>query len=163
MFRTTIRVSATVLAVVLLCASGGVAEASGPGPVALEERGKGAARVIVGRTLAIETRIDRNDFGDELIFSRVLVQVEETLKGDDAAFAWIDVEGGSHADLTLRVSDLPEMQPDERAVYFLGRARNGVHTPHLRGQGILKLDDQGLVRGTSLRVDEIRRVVQSAR
>jgi hypothetical protein len=62
----------------------------------------------------------------------------------------------------LRVSSLPTLTPGERAVFFLDRMSDGTFQPHLRGQGILKLDDQNFVKGTSLSLDEIRRVAASA-
>jgi hypothetical protein len=54
------------------------------------------------------------------------------------------------------------LTPGERAVFFLDRMSDGTFQPHLRGQGILKLDDQNFVKGTSLSLDEIRRVAASA-
>jgi hypothetical protein len=147
----------------ILIACGAIAaSASGRSPVPLAERGKGAQHVVVGRNVGLEARMATNAYGDQLIVSRVLVQVEETLKGEDVPFVSVDVEGGTLSGVTLRVSDLPEVRQDERAVYFLGAARNGVHTPHLRGQGILKLGEDGVVPGTSLHLDEIRRVVVGA-
>jgi hypothetical protein len=46
-------------------------------------------------------------------------------------------------------------------VFFLDGG-NGAYHAHLKGQGILKLDDQDVVRGTSLTLDEIRRVAAAA-
>ena len=58
--------------------------------------------------------------------------------------------------LTLRVSSLPLIQGGERAVFFLDRGAGSGHVPHLRGQGILFLDEQDMVRDSSLRLTDIR-------
>jgi hypothetical protein len=68
----------------------------------------------------------------------------------------MDLEGGTLDGFTLRVSDLPAIQPGERAVFFLDQNESGITTPHLRGQGILKLDDNNFVTGSGLRVEDIR-------
>ena len=105
-----------------------------------------------------------NTFGDRLIVSRVLLNVEETLKGTPSnSPVWMEMEGGTLDGMTLRVSDLPELQPGERAVFFLDQGENGISTPHLRGQGILKLDNDDVVRGSSLRLDAIRTLARGRR
>jgi hypothetical protein len=62
----------------------------------------------------------------------------------------------------MRVSDLPTLATGERAVFFLTPGPDGEFKPHMRGLGILKLDDTDTVRGTSLTVNEIRRAVRGA-
>jgi hypothetical protein len=103
-----------------------------------------------------------NAFGDKLIVSRFTLHVEETLKGTPAADVALDLEGGTLDGFTLRVSSLPTLVPGERAVFFLDSVNGGAYQAHLRGQGILKLDDQDFVKGSSLSLDEIRRVAASA-
>jgi len=62
------------------------------------------------------------------------------------------------------VSDLPSLAPGEQAVFFLDRtATSSEFIPHLRGLGILKLDPDGTVQGSSLRLADIRRMAQAAR
>jgi hypothetical protein len=61
------------------------------------------------------------------------------------------------------VSDLPSLDVGERAVFFLDETASGGHRPHLRGLGILKLDDAGRVRGTNLTLDDIRAAVKEGR
>jgi hypothetical protein len=122
----------------------------------LDERIDGAARVVVATARTVTGSWRENSHGDRIIVSRVLLDVEETLKGAEAATAWLDVDGGTLDGLTLQVSSLPDVRPGERAVFFLAAPAGNVHTPFLRGQGILKLEDDGLVRGTSLHLNEIR-------
>ena len=47
----------------------------------------------------------------------------------------MDIEGGSLDGFTLRVSDLPALQPGDRAVFFLDETDTPVYQPHLRGKG----------------------------
>jgi hypothetical protein len=147
------------LTAALLVVSAIGAGASSDRPVPLNERAAGAARVVVATAVDIEARFDTNASGDQLIVSRVRLQVHETLKGEPGD-AWVDVEGGTVDGITFRVSDLPEIHRGDRAVFFLERATGGVHTPHRRGLGILPLDEQNVVRGSSLDLEEIRRVAR---
>ena len=88
--------------------------------------------------------------------SRIQLQVEETLKGAGAETLRLDLDGGTIDGLTLRISGLPLLEPGERAVFFLDGTSSGAFVPHLRGQGILRLDDQNVIRGTSLHLNDIR-------
>ena len=75
----------------------------------------------------------------------------------------VEIEGGTIGDLTLRVSDLSPVAPGDRAVFYLERTARGALVPHLRGQGMLRLDRSNRVPGSSLTLDEIRRTVADAR
>src|SRR6188472_3556445 len=66
----------------------------------------GADRVVVAEVTDVTPRFDVNEHGDRLIISRVLLQVEETLKVTASPIVEMDVEGGTIGDLTLKVSDL---------------------------------------------------------
>ena len=55
------------------------------------------------------------------------------------------------------------VQRVERAVFFVRRSARGRLVPHLRGQGLLKLDRLNRVPGSSLTLDEIRRTVGGGR
>jgi hypothetical protein len=131
-------------------------------PVDIPDRIRGAERVVVAEVAHVESRYQRTRFGDELIVSRVRLRPSETLKGTPAATLTLEVEGGSVDGVTLRVSDLEPLEVGERAVFFLARGQADLHVPHLRGQGILKLDDMDRVRGTSLTLDMIRQMAQAA-
>jgi hypothetical protein len=132
-------------------------------PVALAERGLGAERVVVGRVSAVDPQWQINDFGDRLIVSTVRIAVEETLKGAAQSAVAVEVEGGTIGDLTLHVSDLTTFVPGDRAVFYLRRNGRGAFVPHLRGQGLLKLDGSNRVPGSSLTLAEIRRTVAAGR
>jgi hypothetical protein len=125
-------------------------------PATLPERLKGAARVVVARAATVRASWHNNQYGDRLIVSRILLQVEETLKGAPGQQIVMDLEGGTLDGYTLHVSSLPSLTAGERAVFFLEDTGSNVFRPHLRGQGILKLDDSDVVRGSSLRLGEIR-------
>lgn len=145
------------LAVALL--TGAAAPALGQDAVAvpLAERARGAERVVVGRVDAVSPIWQTNEFGDRLIVSILRVTVTETLKGQRQPSLDVEIEGGTVGDVTLRVSDQDPVVPGERAVFYLRRNARGRLTPHLRGQGLLKLDRTDRVPGSSLTLETIRR------
>jgi hypothetical protein len=132
-------------------------------PVPIAERARGADRVIVGRVLSVAPQWQVNEFGDRLIVSTVQVSVSETLKGESAPRVDVEVEGGTIGSLTLNVSDQVQFASGERATFFLKRNSRGRYVPHLRGQGLLKLDGSNRVPGSSLTLDVIRREVAAGR
>lgn len=138
-----------------------LAAASDVRPVPLAERVQGASRVVVATASTVNASWRETPSGDKLIVSRVALHVEETLKGAATPTALLDIEGGTVDGIELRVSSLPSLTPGERGVFFLDAAGNGVYQSHLRGQGILKLDERDFVKGSSLQLDEIRRVASS--
>jgi hypothetical protein len=150
---------ASAFAAVAGCAS---VLASGGPPISIQERAHGAARVVVATATTVTPVWRTNSYGDQLIVSLVGLQVEETLKGQPASFVSLDLEGGTIGDITLHVSSLPSLKPGERAVFFLDETGSGSHVPHLKGLGILKLETNNQVRGSSLRLDDIRRMAQGA-
>jgi hypothetical protein len=143
----------TVLSV---CLTSGAIAASGGQIASVDERISGAERVVVATARSVSPEWRENSHGDRIIVSRVRLDVSEALKGPGDRTVWLDVDGGTLDGLTLQVSGLPLIRPGERAVFFLDSAEGGVHIPHRRGQGILMLDDQDLVKGSSLRLGEIR-------
>ena len=130
-------------------------------PAPIEERAKGAARVVVATVGETASRYERNEFGDELIVTYAELAVEEALKGPSGPVTFA-LEGGTVNGITMRVSSLPTLQKGERAVFFLAPGKSGEFRPHLRGQGILKLDSSNRVPGSSLTLDEIRRLAKSS-
>ena len=126
-------------------------------PVPLAERARGAERVVVGRVASVAPVWQVNEFGDRLIVSVVRVAVNETLKGQALPTLDVEVEGGTIGDVTLHVSDETSFSPGERAVFYLKRTARGTFVPHLRGDGLLKLDASNRVAGSNLTLDEIRR------
>ena len=158
-------VVAGALALVACVITGAVVDAASNGRIAtLDERIAGAQKVVVASARSVDADWRENTYGDKLIVSRVLLDVEETLKGSSSnAPIWMELEGGTLDGFTLRVSDLPDLKPGERAVFFLDQGDNGFTMPHLRGQGILKLDKDNVVTGSSLRLDAIRTLARGRR
>jgi len=161
-FFATSRFAIGTLALVA-CVSAGTAAASSGRVASLDERIQGSQKVVVATARSVDAGWRENTYGDRLIVSHVLLAVDETLKGPATSNAvWMDLEGGTLDGFTLHVSDLPELKPGDRAVFFLDQSDDGVTTtPHLRGQGILKLDNNDVVTGSSLHLDDIRRAAQS--
>jgi hypothetical protein len=151
-----------VLALLAVCLSASpIAAHIGP-PVDIPTRAKGAEQVIVATVVDVETAMDVSVNGDQLIVSHALLQVEETMKGGPAASVQLMVEGGTFGGLTLRVSDMPTIEVGERAVFFVDRTPAATRQLHRRGLGMLKLDTQNRVPGTSLSLDDIREMVRGA-
>jgi hypothetical protein len=152
-----------VLLLVCLCCgllAGDLAAGVNQGPpVPLAERARGAERVVVGRVASVAPLWQVNEFGDRLIVSVVRVIVSETLKGQPLPTLDVEVEGGTIGELTLHVSDQTTFSPGERAVFYLKRNARGTFVPHLRGEGLLKLDAANRVSGSSLTLEQIRREV----
>jgi len=128
--------------------------------VPLAERARGAERVVLGRVTTVDPAWRTNEFGDRLIVSVVNVAVDETLRGPAQPTVTVEVEGGTIGDLTLHVSDLEPVAVGDRAVFYLARNARGVLVPHLRGQGLLKLDRSDRVRGSTVTLAEIRRTAR---
>ena len=145
-----------IVCAALLLAAPAVAQET---PVPLPERARGAERIVVGRVSSVTPEWRTNAFGDRLIVSILRVLIDETLKGQRDSTLDVEVEGGSIGDMTLRVSDLHSFTPGERAVFYLRRGERRAFVPHLRGQGLLKLDPADRVPGSSLTLQEIRRTV----
>ena len=131
-------------------------------PQDLVEHAKGANRVAVATVTDVESSFAVNEFGDQLIVSRVAFRVEETMKGPSQSTIEVMVEGGTVGDLTLEVSDLPRMERGKRAVLFLTSAADGRNIPHRRGAGLMELAADDRVTGTGLTVDDIRAAVRAA-
>jgi hypothetical protein len=153
----TLRRFAVLLLVLLTAAT---ARAGRGIPVPLEERARGAERIVLARVASVTAVWRDNEFGDRLIVSVARLSVDDTLKGQAASEVEVEVEGGTIGDLTLRVSDLSPIVAGERGVFYLRRGPTGALVPHLRGLGILKLDAADRVPGSSLTLREIRRTVE---
>jgi hypothetical protein len=152
------------LMVALLPTVAGSRVIAAPGhQIDIPERIRGAGRVVVAQVTGVSPSWRTNGYGDQLIVSRVALRVEETLKGTPAATLALDLEGGTIGNLTLHVSSLPGLGAGERAVFFLDPTSDGSNLPHLKGLGILKLDQNNQVRGSSLRLEDIRRMASTVK
>lgn len=131
-------------------------------PPDVAARARGAARIVVARIADVQAHFETNRFGDQLIVSEAVLEVIETWKGQPEAGGTVAVEGGTVGDLTLRVSDMPEIKRGDRAVFFLNGASEGRHTPNGRGHGILKLDANDRSVETGMSVSDLRQAVRAA-
>ena len=154
------------LALLAILLSTRVALSASSGPVVdIATRAKGADKVVVATIVDVHASLDRNEYGDQLIISHTLLQVDETMKGSPLdTLVSLDVEGGTVGTLTLSVSDLPAVATGDRAVFFLQQvaSKPGIYRPHLRGLGILKLDASDRVQQSSLTRSQIRGIVRAA-
>jgi hypothetical protein len=145
----------------LLVASGAAPSLAEP-PTPLQQRFQGAQRAVVGKVAVVQPRWDRNEWGDQLIVSRMTVEVEETLKGFSARRLEVDIEGGTLDGLTLHVSHQAELAPGDRAIFILNETTTGVHTPHRKGLGLMRLDGNNRVEGTFTTLADVRTAARSA-
>jgi hypothetical protein len=128
-------------------------------PTSIQERARGAERVVVASVADTSANYERNQFGDNLIVTHARLTVEETIKGAGGPVT-LAIEGGTVNGITLHVSSLPTLSRGERAVFFITPGPNGQFVPFNRGQGILKLDATNHVKGTSLSLDDVRRMAR---
>jgi hypothetical protein len=159
--RITGRQAAIVAVVCVFTCLSTTALVAQRGDVPLTERARGAEQVVIGRVSSVTSVWRDNDFGDRLITSIVHVTVDETLKGASQPTMDVEVEGGTIGTLTLRVSDLEQCAPGDRAVFYLKHNRRGAFVPHLRGLGLQKVDGSGRVTGTAVTLDQVRRDVRA--
>src|SRR5262245_19823567 len=147
----------------LTASVGSVAVFGAGGPAQdIPERAKDAKKVVVATASSISPRWRTNEHGDQLIVSLIGLQVEETLKGNPSTFERLEVEGGTLNGLTLRVSSMSEVKEGERAVFFLDDTSEGTNVPHLKGKGVLKLNNSNQADSEGLSLDEIKRQVRGS-
>jgi hypothetical protein len=148
------------IAMVLAIAAPAIAEVGPPPDVA--SRARGAGKVVVARVLDVRGQFETNKFGDRLIMSHAVLEVQETLKGESQTIVNMVIEGGTVGDLTLRVSDLPSLESGERAVLFLDASANGEHVPHGRGKGVVMKLNGDRVAESNLSLDDVRQQVRNS-
>lgn len=129
----------------------------------IRARAKASELVVVGTIVADDPVFETNEFGDQLIVSKVKLRVDEKMKGNADAVVPVSIEGGTIGDLKLDVSDLPQVENGDRGTFFLDKSRDGSWVPHDRGFGIMKLDARDRVQDSDLTLDEIRAAVREAR
>ena len=139
-----------------------VVPASAQPPSSVPDRVRGSQRVVVATVEDVKSAWKTNEHGDQLIVSTVQLRVEEALKGKSEPAVSMDLLGGTVDGITLEVSSLPKLTRGERGVFFLEADSEGRLVPHKRGHGILKLDQENKVRGTSLDLNQIREMAATA-
>lgn len=137
-------------------------DASHGRPMSLEERTHAADKVVIAKARTVSAGWRTNTFGDRLIVSRVVLDVEESLKGAAQPSLFVDIDGGTIDGISLRVSGVPQIRQGDRGVFFLDEAAPAVYRPHFGGDGILILNGQDAVSGTTQRLDDVRRAVRVA-
>jgi hypothetical protein len=129
----------------------------------LARRLRDAQHAVVGTVIDVQPRLQRNRYGDELIVSRVRVQVGEVLRGAAPAEVSVDVEGGTLNGITLKVSHVPEMRRGERAVLLLRSDTAGRYELSEGGMGILPVGEGDTIVGSGLRLDDVRQAALEVR
>ena len=119
--------------------------------------------MVVGRVVSVDPRMAGQRVRRSVDRVGGPRQRQRDAQGRGGADVDVEVEGGTIGTLTLRVSDQVSFAPGERATFFVRRNRRGKFVPHLRGQGLLKLDTANRVPGSSLTLDRIRREVAAGK
>jgi hypothetical protein len=130
-------------------------------PVSVPDRIRGAERVVVATVSQVETSLETNEQGDQVIVSHFILLVDEALKGGAERRVSLDMEGGTYGDLTMEVSSLPKLAIGERGIFFLKRGTTA-YRPHLAGQGIIKLQHDDTVKNSSLTLEAVRQMAADA-
>jgi hypothetical protein len=112
------------LGLVLLCLFLSTAQAKLGPKLSIEKQILDSSTVVHGRVVSLSSRRLTLANGDEVILSRMLVDVQETLKGESDEQVIVEVIGGTinkgRADeLTMRSSDSPAPMINEEVVLFL--------------------------------------------
>jgi hypothetical protein len=149
-------ISATVA---MTAAAASSQPAAGPD---VAERARRAAHVVVATVRDAQSVFGVNAFGDQLILTNALIQIDETIKGPAATAMMVTVEGGTVGELTLNVSDMPGLSPGEHAVFFLDRTPAGTFVPNGRGRGIVKLDADNRVKDGTLTLEDLKAQIRTA-
>ena len=129
----------------------------------IHARANASQLVVVGTIVGVDPVFETNEFGDQLIVSKVKLRVDEKMKGNADAVVPVSIEGGEIGDLKLDVSDLPTVKQGDRGAFFLDKSRDGSFVPHDRGFGIMKLDARDRVQDSDLTLDDVRAAVRDAR
>ena len=119
--------------------------------------------MVVGTISDVTSRMGTNAAGDRLIYSDLVVDLSETLKGDLRGSVTVTVEGGEVGGLTLAVSDMPTLRRGDRALFFLTRNASGEWAVYGRGGGVMKIDGAGRLGNGPLTLDSARTQIRSAR
>lgn len=138
--------------------------ASGDMRADLAARVRGAQGVLVGTVVGVRARVQKNEWGDVLIVSRLSVAVDEVLKGSAASrITDVDVEGGTLNGVTLHVAHQPALDRGDRAALIVDAGPAGAWVPHQKSRGVLKLDASSRIVGTSLGLTDLRDAARAAR
>lgn len=155
------KLRACVFIVAAVAVVSNVAEA-GPAEIALQQQLKTAAVTVVGQVVETRAVRSQNAAGDDIIITRAMVRVTETLRGPRVAWLPLELEGGTLNGVTLKVSDVPQVQEGDRAVFLADRQGEGF-VLHGRGAGVLALNAADGIEGTNLHLDDVRRLARAVR
>jgi hypothetical protein len=85
----------------------------------LSQKDLDATNIVIGLVEDVAGYYDVNEWGDELIFSRVEVRVDKNIKGRAEHRLAFSVEGGQVGDLVLHVSENPVLTRGESVKLYL--------------------------------------------
>ena len=116
--------------------------------------------VVVGVVNKAETKLEKDENGDQLMVTHVKVSVLEWLKGTSGPSIEVDMVGGTLNGVTMKSSAEPDpLKAKDKAVFYLQKKSNGNYriTKDEKGakQGLIKLRDRKRT-DRIVNLDEIR-------
>jgi hypothetical protein len=116
--------------------------------------------IVVAIARDVRAAWQTNGHGDQIIVSGVALDVIETLKGRPDRTRSLQLEGGTVDGITLEVSDEPQVQSGERALFFLTSRAANLDRPAGGDDAVLPLDEQDTVRDRGISLEDVRRRVR---
>ncbi len=120
--------------------------------------------VVVGAVTKVETKMEKDENGDQLMITHVKVSVLEWLKGTSDSSIEVEMVGGMLKGMTMKSSAEPDpLKAKERAVLYLQKKSNGNYriTKDEKGakNGLIKIRNRKITDQV-LNLDEIRSVAK---
>lgn len=113
-------------------------------PVTLHTLVQQSDRIVQGRVLSLSYHSGTNQYGDQLIYTDVLIRADQALKG--ARFdLLLTVEGGTANGLTLVVTDVPKFKVGEEILVFAKKEGAG-YTLSFGSQSKYTITNDGRIR-----------------
>ena len=128
----------------------------------LTARALKSSQVVVGKVVDVTGRNAANAAGDRLIYSDLVIEISETLKGEPESLVRVTIEGGELGGVTLKIPDVPTMRPGDRAIFFLTRGSDGQWLPSGPGRGIVRVGADGRLENSPLTLGQARACILSA-
>jgi hypothetical protein len=129
----------------------------------LNDRKSTADQIVDGVVTRVEPRYAPSSEipgRSNIIVSDVTIRVTETLKGAGKSTVRVTVLGGEMPEESMSASHVRVPQVGERGLFFLSRGQDassaGNYEPTFQGQGMLFVDGNRRIRGSTIDLDELK-------
>jgi len=141
------------------------AHSNTPFAITLPDRAKAAALVVSGRVSSAVSSYQTNSYGDNLIYTRAIINIDDVLKGSAGSALEVLMVGGTVDGITMRSSKADEpLRRGENAVLFLENI-SGKWNVVVGEDNILRRGASGDIsyNGVKISFDEFRQIVMNAK